>query len=313
MARDVMRKSVDINQSRFLAIESRSLSSATSAASTAAASTEAATTEAATTTEAAKPKKKVDDSNIFLDNLGKIFLGTIATIIGTLVRSSYNTSNRNAVRDHLEDVAILDPVEIDDLRIANSELTPEVFRTIMKHVSDQFPHGSCSYENFIPAVRRIMVQLKGDAFTIQLGHCLDRVVAEVLLKNQKSSMDEMPLTLWLATLTLALNSDAPDRIRILYEILELEESPVIFSQIPTMVGYLQETCQLPPDTQIVPTETKYPTQQWEKGTPKDLVPGEDGTERDLMDVDAFASILRSKSVCAWGECYHKKTFERVDG
>jgi hypothetical protein len=39
-----------------------------------------------------------------------------------------------------------------------------------------------------------------------------------------------------------------------------------------MVGYLQETCQLPPNAQIVPTETKHPTQQWKKGTAKDLAP-----------------------------------------
>jgi hypothetical protein len=40
-----------------------------------------------------------------------------------------------------------------------------------------------------------------------------------------------------------------------------------------MVGYLQETCQqLPPNSQIVPTETKHPTQQWKKGKAKNLAP-----------------------------------------
>jgi hypothetical protein len=260
--------------------------------------------------DSAKKEKKAkkDDPNFFLDNLGKIFLGTIAVVIGALVRSSYNTSNRNNVRDVLEDQAVLDPVEIDELRIANSELTPEVFRKISKDLHDQFPHGHCSYDGFIKAVRRTMVQLKGGAFTIELGHIIDRVVSEILLKQKKTEHEEFPLGLWLVTLTLALNSNATDRIRILYEIMELKEKPVKFQQIPILAGYLQDTCQLPPDTQVVPTETAYPTQQWEKGTPHQLVPWE-GSESETIDLDTLASILRSKSVCAWGECYHKKQFE----
>ena len=258
-----------------------------------------------------KPKAKKDDSNIFIDNLGKIFLGVIATIIGTLVRSSFNTSNRNNLRDLLEDLSVLDPVEIEDIRIANSELTPDVFRKIMSDVAERFPEGSCSYLDFIKAVRKSMVQQKGEAFTIELGHLIDRVVTEVLQKAKESPSQELPLSLWLTTLSLALNSSVPDRIRIIYEIMEMEEKPVTFQQIPSMVSYLQDTCQLPADTQIVPTETKYPTQQWEKGTPQDLVPWE-GSNREVVDVDAFAAILRSKSVCAWGECYYKKEFKNVD-
>lgn len=258
----------------------------------------------------AKKATKKDDSNIFLDNLGKIFLATIAAIVGTLIRSSYNTSNRNDVRDLLEDQAALDPVEIDELRIANSELTPDVFRKIAKDLSDQFPHGSCSYLEFIKVVRRTMVKLKGDAFTIELGHVIDRIVSDVLKKNKKSDHEEISLTLWLVTITLALNSSVSDRIRILYEIMEGEEKPVKVHQIIRIVGFLQDTCQLPPDTQVVPTDTQFPTQQWEKGTPAQLVPWE-GTDHDLIDLDAFAGILRSKSVCAWGECYHKKTFDSL--
>jgi hypothetical protein len=79
-----------------------------------------------------------------------------------------------------------------------------------------------------------------------------------------------------------------------------------------MVGYLQETCQLPPDAQIVPTETKCPTQQWKKDKSQDLVPW-DENELDLIDLFAFASILRSRLVFAWGECYYKSTtFEDED-
>lgn len=260
---------------------------------------------------AASPKTaKKEDSNIFLDNLGKIFLATIASIVGALIRSSYNTSNRNVVRDMLEDEAALDPIEVDELRIANSELTTEVFRTIAQDLRERCPYDTCSYVDFTKATRQTMMRLKGEAFTIELGHQIDRVVTALLVKNKKTDEEELPLSLWLVTLTLALNSSTADRLRILYEVLEAEDKPVRFHQVPILVGYLQDTCQLPPDTQVVPTETRVPSQQWKKGTPDELVPWE-GAASDIIDLDGFAAILRSKSVCAWGECYQKKKIESL--
>jgi hypothetical protein len=246
--------------------------------------------------------------NFFLDHLGKIFLAAIAGVIATLVRGSYNTSNRNRVRDWIEDNAAVDPVEIEDLRIANSELTPEVFRTIVQNLVQDFPRKSASYTDFTKSVRRTMVHLKGDAFTVELGHLIDRVVVAVLKENNKSAEDEMPLELWLTTLSLAMNSPVTDRIHALYDILKEEETGVVeFHKVRSLVGHLLETCQLAPDAQVIATEEKYPTQQFRRGGPKDLVPWE-GSDKDPIDYDAFAAILRSKSVCAWGECYHKKTF-----
>jgi hypothetical protein len=283
-----------------------------------------------------------NSSNVFFDNLGKIFLAVIASVIATLVRSSAGTRNRNLLRDHLEDVAVLDPTEIDDLRVANSELTPTIFRSILQAVYDKFPNGTCSYHEFVYCVRETMARMKGQAFTVELGHLLDRIMVEVLKKDyDNASPDDpnIPVSLFLTTLTLALSSDVRDRIRILYEILQKEQahhqaqdfgngngdqdpsssstSRVTIAQVRSIVGYLQETCQLPPDAQIVPTETKYPTQQWKRGGPKDLVPWGDenesiGSAQDLVDLFTFASILRSKSVCAWGECYQKRKFEEED-
>ena len=288
----------------FSVLSKRPLSSAT------ASQPPASRAEAASTSSSAKPKRK-DDSNIFLDNLGKIFLTLIAGVIATLVRSSRNSKNRITLRDELEDDAVIDPIEIDDLRIANSEMSPEVFRTILHDVHQQFTDGTCTYKEFVKVVRATMVRLKGEAFTIQLGHLLDRVVVDVLKVRNKSSEDKMPVGLWLSVLSIALNSSVRDRVRILYETLEQEESPVTFAKVLEMVGYLQDTWQLPADTQLIATEDTIPTQQWKVGTPKELVPW-DGLECDEIDVEAFAAILRSRAVCAWGECYHKKKFKTVD-
>lgn len=257
---------------------------------------------------AAQKKVKSGDSNVFLDNLGKIFLTTIAAIVGALIRSSYNTSNRNAVRDEIEDASALDPIEIDELRIANSVFSPKVYMNIAEDLYACFPVGSCSYQAFTICVRNTMMQQKGEAFTVELGHQIDRVVADILVKKNVSVDDDLPLSLWLITLSLALNSSIEDRLRVLFKVLEKENQPVRIHQIPVLVSYLQDTCQLPPDTQVVPTATRFPTQQWEKGSPSQLLPWEGGDD-DIIDLNGMADILRSKSVCAWGECYQKKSLQ----
>ena len=71
------------------------------------------------------------------------------------------------------------------------------------------------------------------------------------------------------------------------------------------MGYLQDTFQLAPDTQVIMADTKFPVQQYKVASPNEMVSW-DGPPNDLIDVQAFADILRSKSVCAWGECYFKK-------
>ena len=262
-----------------------------------------------------KPSVMGDDTgNVFLDNLGTIFLSAIGLIIGSLVRSYYGTNNRNKIRDALEEASPLDPLEIDDLRIANSELTVQVFRDIMKDVTERFPdHQNVTYADFITAVRRNMVAMKGDNFTIELGHLMDRVVLGALKRRGHTTDEPQTLAFWLTTLSLALSTPAVERIQMLYEVLQEAgsndhdaENPVVtVADVQTMVGYLQDTCQLVPDTQVIATEDKYPVQQYVCGAPKQLVKWE-GSEQELIDVDAFAEILRSKSVCAWGECYNVK-------
>jgi hypothetical protein len=103
---------------------------------------------------------------------------------------------------------------------------------------------------------------------------------------------------------------------------------VTLAQVHALVGYLQSTCQLVIDNQLLATpEKKYPIQDYHQGRPEELVQWttnhqhqggvevqdksndmvKSSSETDVrIDVDALADILRSKSVCAWGECYRKK-------
>jgi len=198
---------------------------------------------------------------------------------------------------------------------------------------------SSSYHEFVRDVRTIMAtkfdDKGGESFTIEMGHLLDRVVIDILDNRSSNSTDEnLPVALFWTALVMAMNGPVSDRIRILHELLLIDEghshnegrkvSSVPLSRVRDVVGYLQETCQLPPDTQIVPiTEQKYPTQQWRRATPDELLPdcdiaidtknnnhGGDGRSdieinENGVDLIEFAAILRSKTVCAWGECYQK--------
>lgn len=248
--------------------------------------------------------KKTETKNIFLDNLGTIFLSSIALLIATLVRSSYGTSNRNRVRDSIEEQAAIDPLELQDLQLANTELSPAVLRRVVQTLPQQ-----CSYNQLVPLVRQRLTEHVQEhpgirmVGTIELGHLLDRVVLSVLKDQGISAQDELPRMFWGTLLSLAMNASVPDRIQFLYSLLPPEATS---AEVQELVGYLQDTCQLTPDTQVVPTEQKYPTQQYAVGKPTQLV--QHAFDANTVSVDDLAAVLRSKTVCAWGECYHKKKF-----
>jgi len=252
-------------------------------------------------------KKAKDDGNIFFDNIGKIFLSAIGAIILGLVRSSYGASNRDKIRDNIEDDSLIDPLEIDDLRVANSELSPDVFRAILKGVSKDFPEGISTYEEFVWSVRSTMKSLKGDAFTVELGHLLDRSVDFALLGKEKSRNDKVSTIFYLTALSLVLDIDTSvsERIRLLFEVVEETRGTVTYQDVKNLVGYLQDTSQLATDTQVIKAENYIPVQEYKRGSPEELIAW-NGSKDDAMDLKSFNDILRSKSVCAWGECYFKK-------
>jgi len=338
-----------------------------------------------------KDSKDSKDSNskktagdYFLDHLGNIFLSAIAMIVLALIRSSRGTSNRTALRTELERDAALDPAEIDDLRIANSELDRGVFETIVEELMEDLRlHGSHSagaggvvsfgggndgagggpapslpsmtYPEFISRVMQIMKRLKGDEYTIQMGHLIDRVVLTAIDEEDErhATNDQIDtaghrgntpfdLSFLLAVLSLAMRTPTVrDRIEVLFDVLHRGHTyhdddsvhtgddgatgaakVVSTARVRDMVGYLQRTGQLVVDTQIVEDDTKYPFQLYRRGTPDDLMVLGTAMKKDELGEEAligdgsggegrwtcddFHHMLRSRSVCAWGECYTKK-------
>ena len=168
---------------------------------TAAAVTSSETTAAATTAGGKKQTKKPKTAgDVFLDHLGKVFLSAIGLIIAALVRSSMGTTNQNNVRAQIEEeISALDPFEIDDLRVANSDLTKDVFETIVNSIIEEYSvrgdgngiNQKVDYREFVSIVMKIMKGIKGEGFTIQLSHLLDRVVISIILQQeQKQSKEE---------------------------------------------------------------------------------------------------------------------------
>lgn len=217
-----------------------------------------------------------------------------------LLRSTTSNNSRKALVEEIENTSLLDPLEIDDLRVSNSDFTIEVWKTIVEEVRSEFRgrEGGVTYPEFLTVVTRVMRGLKGEGFTVQFGHLVDRVVIAELERMQKEddksdggSMSggegreatllrkEMPLPFLFAALSLALNSTVNDRVRVLYESMDTaedtsegEETTTVVSgeQVTAMIAHLQNTCQLVPAAQVVETNSKVPYQTFRVGTGSEL-------------------------------------------
>lgn len=279
--------------------------------------------------------KKKDDSNIFLDNLGKIFLSTIALVLLSLYRSNKGNNAKAALREEIEATALLDPLEIEDLRYSNDHLTKEVYDDIVKEFVGK-PSTMVTYGQFMKSVLTVLRRRYGEGATIQFGHLMDRVVVKELERianeNRASGDDlsrevEVPVSFLLTALSLAMNSTVADRVKALYDVMLLEQSSaeqtVPINDVQQMVQHLQSTCQLVPDAQIVPTISNIPYQTYRVGNGAELtkraceslnlIDGENKSDRsdsskmgETVALEDFYAILKSRSVCAWGECYIKK-------
>jgi len=307
-----------------------------------------------------KDKKKEDNSNLFLDNLGKIFLSSLGLILLLLLRSTTSNNSKSALQEDIESNAVLDPLEIDDLRCANADFTIDVWESIVIELKKEFGgREKVTYPEFLSVVTRVMRNMRGEGFTIQFGHLVDRVVIAELERmgvsddvNTSISSDgdvvgegegeevrllqkeEIPLFFLLTALSLALNSTVSNRVRVLYDsMLLMNDAQVDQTTTATttatlvpgervcqMIQNLQNTCQLVPGAQIVETNSKIPYQTYRVGTGVELTrraregyggkKGNAGVTKEgqgPVTLEEFHAILKSRTVCAWGECYVKKT------
>lgn len=219
-----------------------------------------------------------------------------------LLRSTKSNNSRTALREDIESSALLDPLEIDELRLANPDFTIEVWEKIAEEVKKEFGQGrdGATYPEFLTMVTRAMKGLKGEGFTIEFGHLVDRVVIAELERLGREDAaaassaaaaaaggggeqggegllrNELPLTFLFAAMSLALHGSVADRVRALYETMPSEmdassaEILVAGEEVSKMVQHLQSTCQLVSDAQVVETNSKVPFQTYRVGTGDEL-------------------------------------------
>lgn len=137
--------------------------------------------------------------------------------------------------------------------------------------------------------------------------------------GEEGDMTRMNLsdtTLLLDNKTTTTNNNDANNITTTNNNKETKKKVVQTRHIRDMIGYLQRTSQLVADTQIVETTTKYPAQIYKVGSPDELVALGMAMKKDMISDEAlldgrwscddFHHLLKSRSVCAWGECYTKK-------
>ncbi|GMH63297.1 hypothetical protein TrLO_g6122 [Triparma laevis f. longispina] len=262
-----------------------------------------------------------DDSNVFLDNLGKIFGLCILSIVLMVVRSSRGGTNRGNVRDEIEDTSVLDPVEIEDMRSLNEEFSPVLFRLVTSAVYSKYP-TECTYKQFLSTTMSTLRKATSDpTFSIQLGHNIDRVVFTFPQYHDEKAY---PNSLFLTVLTMAVYSTVQERIKLIYEVAAQQENKPPTDKVSStitskIVQHLADTCQLPPENQVIEVGSPYPIQQYEKATGEQMVkcvrkPYKDknpeltyaavGGGGEDVDLEQWEKIMKSRlGPCPWGECY----------
>jgi len=183
---------------------------------------------------------------LFLDNLGSIFLALVASLIVFIYRSTVSNGRIDKLRTEIEDTSVLDPMEVNEIRFANTDFTADIYNEIVITLYKQFASNTTelNYEEFVPAV---MTFLEGNklkhGLTMQYGHLLDRVVYNLMeTKNKQnesgggfstvdrstvdvSSVDyEKPQSLlfFMVLLSLCINSTPAERLDSLHKLLVVD-------------------------------------------------------------------------------------------
>jgi hypothetical protein len=227
------------------------------------------------------------------------------------------SSNRQAVVDERRDGAVLDPVEIEEMRACNPLLTPELFLELHKELAAEHP-GGATYPRFLRRAAAKFREANPDpADKIELGHYLDRVVLSL---PGYSDSTTYPLPLLFAVLSLALYSTVERRLDCLHAVLSPSPGgPVPAAAVEAYLQTLLDTCQLPPEAQALEEGPAWPVQQYAPATGGGLLravrggEGDEekrahdramyGAEGEEVTREVFGRILRARPVCAWGECY----------
>lgn len=125
---------------------------------------------------------------------GKVALGALGIAIALIYSWYKGGVNRNNLEDELSEKAIIEPYEIQELRLSNGFISGQDFDDIVRSCYATCSPAGMSYREFIQFVKKHQQQqqqasvggMNGggrSGFTIQSCHLLDRVVAGYVLRS----------------------------------------------------------------------------------------------------------------------------------
>jgi hypothetical protein len=295
----------------------------------------------ATGPKTALPKAAVSENNLFLDNLGKIFGLSLLSIIVFVIRSSKKTSAQTAVKEDIENKAILDPVEIEEMRSVNNELTIAVFRKLCDSVirdSSEKGYTKITYPEFMRLVKeQYKLITKDSSSTLQFGHNLDRILFSLPNYTDKT---EYTLVFLLTVISMCCYSTVDDRVTLLWDVVRhydavscggvgdggdnnnnnktdntsntttnnnnnTNNNKVNHKSMQDFLQILATTNQLPPEVYPIETDTRYPFQTYSVATGEDLL-------RRLRTEEDADKVLVTKSLYgAVGDDVGEDEFKRI--
>jgi len=272
-------------------------------------------------------ENKKGASDFLADHGGKVAIVAFSIAIGLFYSYYQSGEDRSNQEKQILKEASIEPYEIQELRSC-SELDVPRYNAVVSWllprdggVSSSTP---VSYGDFIEGVRaQLAAPLHG-------GHLFDRVVARYAASRGLSVGEgpslrgaELPRGLLLALLGLWLGSGCTpeDRLGALFRIAATSSND---SEVPqeapleAMVELLQhlvDSDQVPPESQVAEAGPRYPVKTHRRKTPREMI---DSYYAALAKKDAkplqpeaigeeeFVSIMVSRQVCIWAECYRDR-------
>ncbi|TYZ65969.1 hypothetical protein PybrP1_003919 [[Pythium] brassicae (nom. inval.)] len=250
-----------------------------------------------------------------------VTLGGVLLAIGLYVyRGTRNKRHFDETQAPIAERAVISPYEAWELRSAN-DITPETFEAIRAGVLKAFPARKAAMEQFDQYLGFKLAEACPNG--LRNAYHLERV----LLSLERDEQKKIDLDALMVAFSMAVKGAVDDRLQCLFDLATESTAPeaedeedtreITQPQLERLLELLLMTYQIPSEMRVLPVkDEKFPFQQYKSATAHELLEAElqaqvdakkltaaEANERASYTFDAFAQIMRSKTVCLWGECF----------
>ncbi|KDO25804.1 hypothetical protein SPRG_08747 [Saprolegnia parasitica CBS 223.65] len=250
----------------------------------------------------------VDQGGFFSRHPEYVFGAVILAIGGYIYRGSKNRKFFEAIQNEIADATPISPYEAFELRSQN-DITPDVFQKVHAQAKAFFPTNEASVRDFDLCLGSVLngMQLKN-------LHHLERV----LMSLPKNDNGKCNLDTLMVAFSLAVKGDVNERLACLFQLqAATKDATLSLEQIEAILEHILTTYQVPAEKRVVAVDDKaYPFQEYTVGSAHELLQAAVQAaikDKSLPEVaptqytlDDFNLLLKSKSVCIWGECFSSK-------